>query len=261
MLPRLVSVPQRVLVDVRYRLRCFAHTVNMANRKNVPVMRQMASRILAFVTLLAASGLARAQPSYDGGSIAPVAVGVQGGVGIVWFGGEDASSSVYTTSNSTGFAAGAFATLALAHWLSAQPEVLFMVKGPKSELIAVMQPGEYRLSYLEVPLLARVAPYQIHRLQPYLLAGPAIAFLLTCQFASMGETEDCKRNGREIDVSLIGAAGVSVALPWPGAVTVEIRYDHGLRKVDDSDLKQDTKNRAVLFSIGYSHRLGGADRH
>ena len=223
------------------------------------MMRQMAPYILTLATLLAASGMARAQPSYEHGSAAPVALGVQAGMGIVWFGGEDASSDVYKTSNNKGFTAGAFATFALAPWLSVQPEILFTVKGPKSELTAVMQQGEYRLSYLEAPLLARIAPYRFRRLQPYLLAGPAIAFLLTCQFESMGEAEDCKQNGREIDFILVGAAGVSVALPWPGAVALEIRYDHGLRKVDDSNFQQDTKNRALLFSIGYAHRIGGAD--
>jgi hypothetical protein len=261
MLPRLLPVQQRVLASVRIALDPSLTSSTTPTGKNVPMMRQMASYILIFLTLLAPSGMARAQSSYEHGSTAPVALGVQGGMGIVWFGGEDASSDVYKTSNNTGLTAGAFATFALVPWLSVQPEILFMVKGPKSELTAVMQQGEYRLSYLEVPLLARVAPYHFHRLQPYLLAGPAIAFLLTCQFESMGESEDCRQNGREIDFTLVGAAGISVALPWPGAVTLEIRYDHGLRKVDDSDFQQDTKHRSLLFSIGYSHRLGGADPH
>ncbi len=62
---------------------------------------------------------------------------------------------------------------------------------------------------------------------------------------------------RDIDLGAIVGLGAAVTLPWHAVIALEVQYRHGLiSNFESDDIEADYKNRALLFSIGYSHRLG-----
>ena len=72
--------------------------------------------------------------------------------------------------------------------------------------------------------------------------------------------ENCFEVVKKIDLGAVVGLGIAVMLPWRASIAFEVQYDHALiSHFDREGLEADYKNRALLFSIGYSHRLGGAD--
>jgi hypothetical protein len=182
------------------------------------------------------------------------------GPNFTWFSGADASGESVTSSQRTGFAVAAEARWPLLPWLSAVAGLNFATKGAKYEFRSGRS-GGFRSGYLIIPMLAELAPYRSSLWEPYLLAGPELGFMATCDLDDGFTVGDCKDTSKLIDFGAVLGGGVAVAMPWPGRVRLEARYEHGLISIDDTEFEQDYKNRAVLFSIGYSHRLGGPDRH
>lgn len=210
--------------------------------------------VLMFLAVL---GESRAEPiTEESGGLERFGFGLYGGPSLAWYSGADANSDVYTSSSRVGFAVGAFSRIMLTSWLAFQPELAFSSKGTAYELTPIMESGEVLLSYLSASALAHVAAYRYSGLEAYLLTGIDIGFLLSCTREALGDIGNCKRNSETVDLSLPVGAGISANLPWPGQVMLEIRYEHGLISVDDTEFQADYKNRSVLFSIGYSHHLG-----
>jgi hypothetical protein len=86
-----------------------------------------------------------------------------------------------------------------------------------------------------------------------------LAFMLDCDI-ELDDVGDCTDGNKTMDFGMVIGVGVALEMPWPGSVTLDMRYEHGLVIIDDMAPIQDYKNRALLFSIGYSHRLGGGAR-
>jgi hypothetical protein len=203
-------------------------------------------------------GKARAEPHERRERFGQIEIGVSFAPGIIWYGGSEADTEYIASSRKLGFTVGTSATLGLSSWLSLESGLSFARKGAALELVASGKTGEVRTSYLVLPMLARIAPHQL-RLAPVFVLGPQVGFMIDCEI-ELNDTGDCTDSSKVVDLGLVIGTGVNVTLPWSGVVRLDVRYEHGLIRADDStEPNQDIKNRAVLFSIGYSHRLGGAE--
>lgn len=224
-------------------------------------------RVAAFVVLLLpisvclpqdASGQARSEPEMW---FEHLEIGGRLGPNITWFSGEDASNEAFTSSRRAGFAAAVEVRYPLRSWLSVASGLGLSTRGAKYEFRTGRR-GEFRSGYVLVPLLVQVTPYRLGRFEPYVLAGPEVGLMASCDLSDGSSVGDCKDTSNLIDPGLVVGGGVAVAMPWPGRVRLEVRYEHGLISIDDMEITgidSDYKNRAVLFSIGYAHRLGGAN--
>jgi Outer membrane protein beta-barrel domain len=190
-------------------------------------------------------------------------IGAWLGPNVTWFAGEDASNEAFETSRRAGFAAAVEVLFSFRPWFSGVTGLGFATRGAKYEFRTGRR-SEFRSSYVLLPLLIQVAPIRLGRFEPYVLAGPEVGLMASCELRDESSVGDCKDTSNLIDPGLVVGGGVAIATPWSGRVRLEVRYEQGLISIDDMEVTRidsDYKNRAVLFSIGYSHRLRGADRH
>jgi hypothetical protein len=155
--------------------------------------------------------------------------------------------------------------------LGLQTELMYVTKGAKDSFVDddfdLTVDGEVRFSYLEVPLLLVVPIAAGPRLEPYVYAGPALAFEVGCtvHVAAFGfsESADCDdemigAERKKFDVGAMLGAGFAVPA-GPGSILVEGRYNFGLVNISEgADDKVRHRSGAVLF--GYSFPIGTRNR-
>lgn len=118
--------------------------------------------------------------------------------------------------------------------------------------------------YVEFTLLGRVGfPLSGERLTAHLVAGPALAWQLSCGLAAMGEgasaNTDCADHGliaKDYDIGLAGGGGIGIGLTDRLQVTLGALYTYGLSNIDDSDSSDTLNNRALTFRTGFEFPLG-----
>ncbi|MBN2227738.1 MAG: PorT family protein [candidate division Zixibacteria bacterium] len=170
---------------------------------------------------------------------------------------------------------GIFLTAPIYNNLAIQPEVLYTSRGAKVERNDAYFNGtlEYRLHYLEFPILLRMSLPTGKDLRPYLLAGPGIAVNIGAKSKIEGhayneETEEWEDAGSEedidglfkgIDWELVVGAGVDYKV-GPGKIFIEARYvmglsviySYGVDTLPDGMEAPDEHNSAINILAGYS---------
>jgi Outer membrane protein beta-barrel domain len=188
-------------------------------------------------------------------------LGLRVGLTAATYGGADADGEFIESKYLLGYGVGVFVELPLTRWLSIQPEAAWSIKGASLDY-TYDEPGSDRMGYLELYLAGWLTPFRFKAASPYLSLGPGLGFLLSCEsYNPRTGTEDCKDARTLLDVSVMIGLGTTIELAGPSSLLVEARYEVGISSFADTGADLDVKNRALLFSIGYSHRLGGADRH
>lgn len=240
------------------------------------------SPALALLVVLPAAAAAQTAPAATPSAATPAPhFGILGGLNSATIGGSaalltDDDGADVSKSRRNGVAAGVYFTLPFGtSGLALRPELLFAQKGARYNASVAIPPsqgvagtvtgrGDVRLSYVEVPLLLQFTAPTASRLRPQLYAGAAPAARLSCRFAlrvsglgqSLTESDDCENipgviegddtrlNVRRFDVG--GVVGGALGFDVGGrALTVGVRYTHGLLAVFDEDGASDTKNRTL----------------
>lgn len=194
-----------------------------------------------------------------------VAKGVKAGMNITNLKGDD----VEDMDAKIGFTFGGFVTYQINESFSLQPELLFTMKGAKSEYSDYEEEEDYEyyekyedtysLNYLEIPVLAKMAIPMSGNVQPCVFIGPSLGINLSAKYDedySYKEYEDGEliysESGSEdgdiddnesIDFGLNFGAGVKY-----NNITFDARYNLGL-----SDVIKDVKaqNSVFSFMLGY----------
>jgi opacity protein-like surface antigen len=139
-------------------------------------------------------------------------------------------------------------------FIAAQPEVLYVAKGTNLDVDGDTL-GAYHLSYIEIPLLARVGFQATRSLAPYLLLGPELGILLSAELEnSRGEFSDSSDGLKKTDVGLVIGGGVALDIAaLAGALNIDARYDLGLTDINDTGMGGFVKNRAFFVTLGYQY--------
>jgi hypothetical protein len=137
-----------------------------------------------------------------------------------------------------------------------RPELLYWQRGakiltPNGTNTQMLADGSDRISYLELPVLARVQ-WAAHRaISPYLTAGPAISLRIGCTayrgISASSEKEACTsvpENFRRTDLGVVGGAGLAFH-----EVSLGVLYHYGFEKLASN---LDLKNRSLAFTAGLS---------
>ncbi len=155
-----------------------------------------------------------------------------------------------------GFAAGISFEVPVSRKFSIQPEVLIVRKHAEIDLEDSGFEGSEKLSvnYLEIPLLAKWYPGSRRGTIFSLQAGPAMGIRMDALRSSRhadGTIEDVEGETlvKATDWGLILGAGVEFhEFLW--ALTVDLRYNHGLSDIDNSGSSVDAKWRALYVVAG-----------
>jgi hypothetical protein len=179
-------------------------------------------------------------------------VGVKAGLNSAWLTPlEDETPDI---THRRGPVGGVWVRTLVTRRISVQAEGLFSEKGSHWDF-----PGfaswEYRVRYLEVPLLARAdfgAPASTTRM--FAVAGAAPAFKLsartTVEFQGQTVTRDTPDAFYSLDVGLVGGTGVEI-----GRAQLEARYTHGLRHINTDDNGEGDRVRNRVFSVMFGFRI------
>lgn len=142
-----------------------------------------------------------------------------------------------------GFHAGLFTEIAVAEYVSLQPELLFSTKGNTysydvdgpANIINVEGDAEISLSYIDLPVLAKVTIAEVINLH----AGPYLGYLVDANTSLDGDIadefdEDIDRDHfNKWDAGVALGAGVDL-----NAVSIGVRYSWGLVEVADSEVAE-----------------------
>ena len=157
-----------------------------------------------------------------------------------------------------GALSGVFLQAPLGRFLALRPELLFSLRGGRTE-VGVEGAGpavlDIELAYLELPVLLRFAPPG--RVRPVLFAGPAPALQIGCDFSFVFPTDSarvtCGRDQltvvREWDVGLVAGGGIE----WrfvQAALAIEARYTAGMRSILD-DVQIRNRGMGLLLALTF----------
>jgi hypothetical protein len=142
--------------------------------------------------------------------------GIVAGVDFADITGDDFSG----TSSKTGFVGGLYLAIPMGDRVAIEPEVLYASKGAQDQDISDIKLNN---NYIEIPVLVR---YSFNNNGgPYLLAGPAVGFSISCKFTDGSTDLDCNDTnglGLETNTTFGGVVGLGFQKNRFG---LEGRYD------------------------------------
>lgn len=155
--------------------------------------------------------------------------------------------------NLTAFGIGGVLDLRLTENFDLHLEPMYLQKG--TQLEAAGQTGKFKASYVELPVLFRVA-LGSSTVRPYLIAGPTVGLLLSAKSSDGTSEEDIKDQIKDIDFGLDFGAGVSFPA-GNNSIFMEGRYALGLSNInDDSQDPTDINNKGIRIMGGITFPLG-----
>ncbi len=208
----------------------------------------MRTRVVSLLSILALAmpAAARAQVPLPHPSF-----GFVGALNLSNFGGSDATGF----DNKVGFSVGGFVRIPMSSMWSFQPELEYATKGAKTTDNSTGTPATATLdlSYLEMPLLFRVAAPSTPAGRLFAEFGPAVAAKLDCTVSvssgGLSASTSCANFGGNIKSLDIGAmVGAGYEFPMGSrALSVGVRYNYGLTEISSAS---NTKNRNLQFVLG-----------
>ncbi len=171
-------------------------------------------------------------------------IGLRGGLGVA----NEATPAYtnFTVSSRTGFMVGG----QLDYWFTpswaVSVQALYNQKGDfltgTSPDNGLPETDDFALSYLEVPVLAKVA-LSTSEVKPYLFAGPSVGFLLSATDHQIqtyngvtysDQTADVSTGYNSVDLSLLFGAGISYQLSSGMQIMADAGYALGLINVENT---------------------------
>lgn len=178
--------------------------------------------------------------------------GLKGGLAISTFGGRDASG----VKSLTRFGGGVFLEGRLAPYFGLEGDALYVRKGARETVQGLT--ADFKVSYIEIPLLAKAIIPTASGVEPALFAGPyVVAAKLRCGIESSEWGLDCAPTVKSWEYG--ATMGGSLTFPMGDKVRglVDVRYDLSLTTlVDDPSKPADLRNRTLMLFAGFSVPFG-----
>jgi hypothetical protein len=120
---------------------------------------------------------------------------------------------------------------------------------------------QFKINYLEIPLLVGYRIPSSGGVRPYLMGGGQVGFKVGCSFegSSGGTTESIGCDDPNVggdfsstDFAIVGAAGLALPVGL-NHLTVDMRYAVGLMKIEKNS---EIKNRGFTFGVGFMMPIG-----
>lgn len=162
----------------------------------------------------------------------------------------------------SGIVGGGVLTAKLSRVFAARIELDFVAKGFRGETDFASTSGTQHMSYLEIPILVQAAVPALSTVEPYAYGGPAVGMLLDAHIEfDDGNSLELARAIKRFDVGVMLGAGIAVDMRELGALTLDARYNLGLRDWGTNEDSDNTVlNRAIYFTVGYRADLATLGR-
>ena len=150
---------------------------------------------------------------------------------------------------------GGFAVLPLNPRFAAQFEVLYVAKGAKIPTDLEDTSLTFKLNYVEIPVLARVAVTRSAKRSFFVFAGPSFGIRTKASLEDsfntgggfIGNAIDVGADYDRFELGLVAGGGVDIG-HW---VVIDARYAWGLTDIGDNpEFTSSVKNRALTFMAG-----------
>ncbi|MBD3346999.1 MAG: outer membrane beta-barrel protein [Chitinivibrionales bacterium] len=191
-------------------------------------------------------------------------IGGKIGFNLGHFTGEDSDLDNTDTKLRPGINVGAFANIALHEIFSLQPEIQYTQKGETVEAGNDLVSGSWniQLSYLEIPLLAKVAFPVEARTRPYVYAGPFLGINLQSETDEIYEVgpfnfdagTDLDEDVNQVESGVVTGVGFSHDLD-KFLMFLDFRYTIGLTKTFDDDIFDDVFTGTLAGQLGFGFKL------
>lgn len=197
----------------------------------------MRKLLLALGLLTSASLTAQAQS---------IKFGVKAGASFTTLTGKDVNS----IKSKFGFNGGVLANFGITDMFSIQPEVLYSMKGAKSN---DSNDDRLNLNYIDVPVLVKIATGKTGL---FFELGPQVGFLASAKFKSGSNSTDEKDSFKRVDFGYAGgvgfqaASGPIVGLRYNGAFTNAIKSVSAFGSTVDTNAKNSAFQLYVGFMFG-----------
>ena len=151
------------------------------------------------------------------------------------------------------FAFGAWYGLPLNRRVTFQPEAYYSVKGDAESVNGFTT--STKVSYLDLPVLAKIGFLHSASVQPSLFVGPSVAFNLSAKSKFEGDGSDIEVDVKDqmntLDVGVVVGGGVDIPVAGRN-FGLELRYSKGLTNAVGDEANGDAHNDviAVMGSIG-----------
>ncbi|WP_226163044.1 porin family protein [Hymenobacter terricola] len=186
---------------------------------------------------------------------------VQGNAMTSFSGLTDLAQGAVTRQMRPGFYAGVYATLPLGPGFAIEPGITYSEKGtvlqgtvpvPALDFLNTKLTGTARLSYIDVPVLAKVF------ITPgfYIYAGPQASFLVSgvaraqasvLGFSAYKQDFDISSQMRKVDFAAVGGLGYQ----FDNGLGLSAGYDYGLASIDSGN-RFNAYNRVIKVGLNYS---------
>ncbi|MFW6078367.1 MAG: porin family protein [Gemmatimonadota bacterium] len=187
-----------------------------------------------------------------------VSVGLTAGGGLATFSTQDPEDR---TEWRGAWSAGLYTGIALTDRFSLQPEVVYARKGARDEVVleSIDQTiqRDYAAHYVEFPVLLRFSPRLDGPVSPYILAGPAPAYLLQATNTAGDATpEDITDQLARFDMGAVIALGLAYPFGF-GTAELAARGGFSVTDIDRSGapaplgVAEVNRNRAVVVTAGF----------
>jgi hypothetical protein len=188
----------------------------------------------------------------DGG----FSIGPKGGVSICRYKGSHNSS----TGDRTGAVIGGFANISFLRVFSIQPEFFFSQRGGAAGNID-NSTSNYKLSYMEVPILFKLRLPIDRTFFPHVFVGPDIAYRLYSNSTTTdanGNTVDIRdANLRRLDTGGVLGAGLDVQSKRI-FFTIDGRYGFSFNNLGNSAYNLNVNHRSIVLLAGVGFRFCGS---
>ena len=176
-------------------------------------------------------------------------VGIKGGLSLSKFHMEPADTFPFPLENLTAPVGGIYFNLGLGP-LSFQPEILYARMGMKGTFEGATI--EYRLDYIQVPVLLKIRVIPVGPVRPIVYAGGYGSYLLNAKgvmtSGGVSDSADLDEMFQKYDYGIVGGAGVEFKLPGV-MLSVEGRYNFGLANIATGE-GAEGKNRSMMALVG-----------
>ena len=190
---------------------------------------------------------ALATPTFAQGTV----FGVKGGVNFASLSFSDTEEGDETSSRTT-YVIGGFVGIPVTPMISIQPEVLWVPSGTEVDSAELGgQTAEISFNVVQVPVLLK-ANIGSSSTRPFFIVGPVFGFKASKLKFKIGdfETTDPDETGDDeassTDVAIAFGGGVDV-----GKLSVEVRYNLGVKDLDTSSDSAKTRSFMVLAGFGF----------